>query len=194
MIFIDGGYLRETLKEIAANETWDIRALIENLHGHFHLFDALVIGGGLHIPSHIRTYYYDANYDKDDPRFEEVRDDYESNSRYFDSLSDNESVEVKLGQLVASDSGNRQKGVDTLIAIDMLTKAYMNHYDIAILFSGDSDLLPLVKAVKDVSGKRVFGVYFAGHCKDEMKRAFDKELEITDENLSIITGEKEESS
>jgi len=40
-----------------------------------------------------------------------------------------------------------EKGVDVGIAVDMISK--MNEYDAAILISGDSDFLPLVRYIKD---------------------------------------------
>jgi uncharacterized LabA/DUF88 family protein len=46
--------------------------------------------------------------------------------------------------------------VDTLIAIDMISKAYENHYDVDILLAGDDDFLDVVNAVKN-AGKRVYG-------------------------------------
>ncbi|KJU86999.1 hypothetical protein MBAV_000808 [Candidatus Magnetobacterium bavaricum] len=46
-------------------------------------------------------------------------------------------------------SGERQgeKGVDVGIVVDMISK--MNYYDAAILISGDSDFLPVVRYIKD---------------------------------------------
>lgn len=40
-------------------------------------------------------------------------------------------------------------GVDTLIAIDTVTKAYQNHYDVAVLLEGDDDFIDVVKAMKN---------------------------------------------
>jgi len=188
MIFIDGGYLRETLRDITGDDEWNIEKLIENVHGEFDLYEALIIGGGLSISNHLRTYYYDANYSKDDHNFEEIKIEYESNRSYFKSLMEADFVEVKLGQLIKTGKRNRQKGVDALIAIDMLTKAYMNHYDVAILVSGDGDLLPLVKTVKDITGKQVYGVIFERRYSEDMKRAFDKYLILNNENLGLIRG------
>ena len=50
----------------------------------------------------------------------------------------------------------------------MLSKAYENHYDIAILLSGDDDFLDIVTAVKD-AGKRVFGTFIEGHISEVLK-------------------------
>ena len=40
---------------------------------------------------------------------------------------------------------------DSNIAVNMLMDAYQDKYDTALLVSGDSDLVPIVKAVKIVS-------------------------------------------
>ena len=54
----------------------------------------------------------------------------------------------------------RQKGVDVLLAIDMLSMAFQNHYEIAIFLGGDDDFVDLINAVKNSAGKRVFGFYY----------------------------------
>ena len=64
------------------------------------------------------------------------------------------------------------------MAIDMVTKGYENHYDIAIIIAGDGDFEPLIRAVKSSTGKRVFGVVFDEHYSMKLYRQFDKGLVI----------------
>ncbi len=53
---------------------------------------------------------------------------------------------VKFGHMLKTDDYH-EKGVDVQIAVDLLIGAYENLYDIAILVSSDTDLIPaLVKA------------------------------------------------
>ena len=48
-----------------------------------------------------------------------------------------------------------EKRVDVSIAVDMVTKAHTDEYDVAYLLSADGDFVPAVNAVKNL-GKRVF--------------------------------------
>jgi uncharacterized LabA/DUF88 family protein len=57
-------------------------------------------------------------------------------------------------------SGDRKsKGVDIALTTDMLTHAFQNHFDVAILLAGDSDYVPLVGRVKSL-GKIVWVWFF----------------------------------
>lgn len=47
-----------------------------------------------------------------------------------------------------------QKGVDVQLAVDLVSNAYLNNYDVAVLFSGDIDLYESVRLVKSL-GKQV---------------------------------------
>ncbi|MGH9185657.1 MAG: NYN domain-containing protein, partial [Acidimicrobiales bacterium] len=47
----------------------------------------------------------------------------------------------------------REKGIDVLIALHMVMGAVRDDYDVAVLASGDSDLVPAVEMVLDL-GKR----------------------------------------
>jgi len=52
-----------------------------------------------------------------------------------------------------------QKGVDVEMAIDVLDSAHEDRYDIAVLFTGDGDFVPLVKRITSL-GKQVLIAYF----------------------------------
>ena len=171
MFFIDGGYLRETLKEMKGDESF---ALYKFPLTFTHEFVS-----GSFSPELIRTYYYDAICEPDDPSYKEKK-------AYFDALNSYENVEVKLGYLIKTKNGFRQKGIDILIAIDVLTKAYQDHYDYAILFCGDRDFLPLVQEVKDSTGKKIYGIMFDEHYSEALKNEFDRCKIITDKDLHKI--------
>ena len=76
-----------------------------------------------------------------------------------------------LGELIEL-SRPKQKGVDTLMAIDALTKAYTNQYDTGMLMIGDRDFIPVVEAVKD-AGKKTMCVYHPPSTSRDLVRIFD---------------------
>ena len=78
-----------------------------------------------------------------------------------------EDVETKLWHLrftprvfKKSKQQAKAKGVDISLTKDMLSHAFMDHYQFAVLVSGDGDYIPLVEEVKRL-GKRVI-VWFFG--------------------------------
>ena len=169
MYFIDGGYLRSSLKSMRGGDSFNITSLPYNLNTEF-------FGGGRIQGEIVRVHYYDAIYDPKEP-------EYDDQKLYFDGLDSQPFVEVRLGSIVKGEKESRQKGVDVLMAIDMVTKGYENHYDIAIIIAGDGDFEPLIRAVKSSTGKRVFGVVFDEHYSMKLYRQFDKGLVIDSTNV-----------
>ena len=74
----------------------------------------------------------------------------------------------------------KEKGTDINLAVNMLSKAYQNAYDIAILVSGDTDYIPVIKELHNL-GKIVvlatfptqnikrYDVYRDAHIKIDIK-------------------------
>jgi len=174
MIFIDGGYLREYLKRKFGNDTLSFEGFQDLIIFLIHHVQYGKIQGEL-----IRTYYYDAIVD------ETEKDKRQLQKLFFSKLSLAPFCTVRLGRLVKTREGYRQKGVDILMAIDMLTKAYENHYEIAILVAGDGDFVELVEAVKD-TGKRVYGAYIPNHISKELVERFDVSITLTEEILKNL--------
>lgn len=58
--------------------------------------------------------------------------------------------------------GHKSKGVDIALATDMLSNAFLDNYDIALLVAGDGDYKPLVDEVKRL-GKIVYLWWFKDH-------------------------------
>jgi len=56
-------------------------------------------------------------------------------------------------------NNQKAKGVDIALTIDLLTHAFRDNYDVALLFAGDGDFVPLLKEVKSL-GKRVCLAFF----------------------------------
>ena len=147
MIFIDGNNLYHSLKHVIGRTNLDFQQFA----------DRLVQGRQL-----IRVYYYNAPLNRDDDE-----DKYRMQQSFFDSLDTVPYFTKKFGRLekrlvkqnlpdgtFVSVPTYVEKGVDTFIVIDMLSHAFKDNYDTAILISGDEDFTVLVDTVKDL-GKHV---------------------------------------
>lgn len=169
MIFIDGGYLRRNFENIYKHQRI-------NFAGLYVLLKRLAIEERRR-PEVIRVYYYDS---KADPI--ENPSEFKKQGEYFSGIEEHGVYEVKLSRIKkAGKSGEKkkQKGADVLLAVDMITKALMNHYDIAILLAGDDDFLDLVRAVKSFTDKRVYGAFYPDHISEDLRKAYDKKLQLT---------------
>lgn len=169
MIFIDGGYLRKGFEEIIGrkigDQPKDFSVLQRNLMQY--VSDGSIVG------ELRRVYYYDATVDpSDSPEKYKELDDYFENIRKCDFYT------VKLGRMIRTNGDYRQKGVDVLITIDMLTKAFQNHYDIAVFVGGDDDFIDLVESVKELAGKRIQGFYFPRNTSKRLLNKFDSRIDL----------------
>ena len=155
----------------------------------------------------IRNYYYDgiasikdveSNFDGTDKSLEILdwssqltQEKEEKQEKYVNQIKDLELFEVRLGRHVLSTAGGienrknwswRQKGVDSLIAIDMITKAYEGQYNTAILLAGDADFVEIVNDIKN-TGANVVGAYFQNHISQELEYVLDKKIQLTEGDL-----------
>jgi uncharacterized LabA/DUF88 family protein len=55
---------------------------------------------------------------------------------------------VEYGHMLENNGVFQEKGVDVHIAVDLLTGAYEDVYDTAVLVSSDTDLIPAIQAVR----------------------------------------------
>jgi len=148
MIFIDGGYVRKVYRDLFGDDNIDYQGFLNCLLRNYEAIPSNPFRGDL-----IRAYFYDAIVDEDAKEHGEQR-------RYFTKVTRNFFYTPRLGHLVKLDSGElRQKGVDVLMTVDALTKAYLNHYDAGLFFLGDRDFIPMIEAIKD-AGKKTVGFYF----------------------------------
>ncbi len=70
----------------------------------------------------------------------------ESQQKFLTGLESN-GYEIKRGRIVY-DNEIREKGVDVQIAIDLVIGAVENAYDVAVVVSSDTDLIPAIKYVR----------------------------------------------
>jgi len=76
--------------------------------------------------------------------------------------------------IISSKEDPRQKGVDSQIAIDMITKAFQSQYDYAVLLGGDADLIPIVEAVKHVGPNVMLAYFQESNYSDELTHVVDR--------------------
>lgn len=167
--FIDGGYLRKQIGRRFDSELIDFKILKHQLTQNFEASCNGLFRGDL-----LRIYYYDGRVEQNDPKFT-------SQEKYFSKIRDIDGYEVRFGRLKQTGENQsgplKQKGVDVRLAVDMITKAYLNHYDFAIMIAGDDDFLDVVNAVKD-TGKRVYGFYFPEHVSKDLMESWDASINI----------------
>lgn len=152
MIFIDGSNLYHVLKQNTDKHDLDYKRFSQKLTGDREL---------------IRTYYYNIRQESaDNPRLAENQD------RFLKALYETAYLEVKLGIWKARGQTMVEKGVDVMIASDLIMHAYEDHYDVAILVSGDADFYPAMQAVKDI-GKQVEVAAFESNLSAEAAKFAD---------------------
>lgn len=137
MIFIDGSNLYHSLKHFFKRSDIDIGRFCTKLMDKRRL---------------IRIYYYNAQVGR-----REEPERYQNQQKFFAGVSAIPYTELRLGRLVYSNWPNSppyEKGVDILLATDMITHSYKNNYDTAVLVAGDNDFVPAIQAVKD-NGKNM---------------------------------------
>lgn len=74
-------------------------------------------------------------------------------------------------------NNDRSKRVDITLATEMLSHAFNNNYDVAVLVAGDEDYVPLVQEIKR-SGKQVALWFFEDGLSKHLKRECDIFLNI----------------
>lgn len=74
-------------------------------------------------------------------------------------------------------TNNRSKRVDITLATEMLSHAFHDNYDVAVLVAGDEDYVPLVQEIKR-SGKQISLWFFEDGLSKHLKRECDIFLNI----------------
>ena len=129
----------------------------------------------------IRVYLYDGIYPEDagkcDPDFLKERKRKLQWAKGFWGSG----ITVKLIEMRESGKCKyRQKGVDVRMASDMLTLAFRDAYDIAVLVSGDGDFGEVIDEIKSM-GKRVEIAYYRGYgFSERLKESADKIIYLQD--------------
>jgi len=155
-IFIDGSNLYHALRSNFRRYDLNFAEFTSKLCGPRLLF---------------RTYYYNV---LQDPT--QRPDGHREQQEFLDILRKTPYLEVRLGATKIARGIPVEKGIDVMLATDLLYFAWNDFYDVAVLVSGDSDFAYALQAVKNM-GKHVEVAYFeSGVSKDLLDVADDRHL------------------
>lgn len=155
-VFIDGSNLYHSLEENCGRFDLDFRAFAEKLCKDRPLY---------------RVYYYNVLRDTDrNPQA------YQDQQKFLSTLYKTPYLEIRLGTSKMRGDVVVEKGVDIMVATDLLRMAWDDLYDVGILVSGDGDFAYAVQAVKNL-GKHMEIAAFPSNLSWELANvADDREL------------------
>ncbi len=155
-IFIDGSNLYHGLRGSFGHHNISFSEFANKLCGDRRLF---------------RTYYYNVLQDQT-----QKPDSYREQQEFLDILRKTPYLEIRLGGMKVSQGVPVEKGIDIMLATDLLYFAWNDFYDVAVLVSGDADFAYALQAVKNM-GKHVEVAYFeTGVSKDLLSVADNRYL------------------
>jgi uncharacterized LabA/DUF88 family protein len=118
-----------------------------------------------------RTYYYNVLQDQ-----VQRPDGYREQQEFLDILRKTPYLEVRLGTTKIVQGVPVEKGIDIMLATDLLYFASKDFYDVAVLVSGDADFAYALQAAKNM-GKHVEVAYFeSGVSRDLLNIADNRHL------------------
>ena len=170
VLFIDGGYLAKISKSYGQPKI------------DFLAFSELLCDVG---DDRLRTYYYYCMPFQSQLPSAEERSRYKNAEKFVKSLVQLSKFEVRLGRfqkiqnLISADYV--QKGIDVMLAVDLVKMSWSKQIDKAILLAADSDFIYAIQAAKDA------GV-LTKLCYSDKHKVYDPMLDVFDERM-IITNE-----
>ena len=153
-IFIDGSNLYHALRDNCKRYDLNFADFARKLCGERRLF---------------RIYYYNILQDPNQ-RPEGHREQQE----FLDTLRKTPYLEVRLGRTKLQQGIPVEKGVDIMLATDMLHYAWDGLYDVAIVVSGDADFTYALQTVKNM-GKHVEVAYFESNISKDLMQVADSQ-------------------
>jgi uncharacterized LabA/DUF88 family protein len=155
-VFIDGSNLYHALKDNFGRADLSFAEFARKLCGERYLF---------------RTYYYNVLQEPG-----KSAEGHRDQADFLDALRRVPYLELRLGGTKLSQGVTVEKGIDIMLATDLVNFAWKNAYDTAILVSGDADFAYAVRVVKDM-GKHVEVAHFESNVsKDLMDLADTRHL------------------
>ena len=163
-IFIDGSNLYHALRSNFRRHDLNFAAFASKLCSSRRLF---------------RTYYYNVLQDQT-----QRPDGYRDQQEFLDNLRKTPYLELRLGSTKLAQGIPVEKGIDIMLATDLLYFAWNNSYDVAILVSGDSDFAYALQSVKNL-GKHVEVAYFESGVSNDLLNVADYQHPL---NRSFFSG------
>lgn len=169
-VFIDGGNLYRLLKQhgIFPGKRFNYSALI-----------GLVLRGRALVS---KAYYVGIVRNHDNTAESQKRVD---GQQKFLGILEKEGFHIERGRIVY-DHDIREKGVDVKMAVDIVSGAFENKYDVAVVVSSDTDLLPAIKHVIAM-GKKVEYVGFSARPSIGMTKECSLSVLLLPEDLQKLS-------
>jgi uncharacterized LabA/DUF88 family protein len=167
-VFLDGGYI-DRAKELPKRYELDFRLLAERLAGGIPL---------------LRVYYYHCMPLQGSTPSPRESERYANMRSFLSKLEMIPSFEVRLGRLMTykDESGRdiyKQKQVDVLLSLDLVSLAYRKAISTAILVAGDSDFVPAIKLAKAEGVETVLYYSPSAPTHNELLKAVDKRIALS---------------
>ena len=166
MVFIDGSNMYHSLKAYFKRTDIDLACFTQKLLDKRRL---------------VRMYYYNAVVGK-----QEEPERFKDQEKFFKSIAAIPYTELRLGRLVYTsqwpNSPPFEKGVDVQLATDMITHAFKNNYDVAVLVAGDNDFVGAIQSIKD-NGKHVEVALFGQDSTSRLLRDVADRIITLDEKM-----------
>jgi len=163
VIFIDGSNLYHALRSNFRRHDLNFADFARRLCGSRRLF---------------RIYYYNVLQDP-----VQRPEGYREQQEFLDILRKTSYLEVRLGGTKVAAGVQIEKGIDIMLATDLLYFAWNDSYDVALLVSGDADFAYALQAVKNM-GKHVEVAYFEGGVSKDLLNIADNRHQLDRKFLS----------
>jgi uncharacterized LabA/DUF88 family protein len=172
-VFLDGGYIDKVLLHDFKGKRIDYEKLARVMVEPDELF---------------RAYYYHCLPYMSERPSEEERKRYSAKHRFTKALAYIPRFEVRLGRLAYQGGEFVQKRVDCMVGVDMALLAGKGKIHRVALFTGDSDLLPAVEAVKREGVLVTLWCGFGNETKPsrDLYELCDERVRINDEIIGAV--------
>jgi len=162
-IFIDGSNLYYSLKDLRLRKV-DFKRMLGALTKNKLLISAFYYNASLNIKVNPKTYW--------------------EQQKFFNELRKIPDFNVILCKLREHKRKNGNyifdvKGDDVHLAVDLVSGAYEDLYDTAIIVSGDEDFVPAIKKAQKL-GKKIINAYFKSSSSASLKKTCDDFIYMND--------------